>query len=62
MADSVGIPLIARLFVRIRDMHGTSVAYGADKSVKDIVEVLNLSDFVVFRNSEREALAAIVKG
>lgn len=62
MADSVGIPLITRLFMRIRDMHGPVIAYGADKSIKDLLDVLKFSEFVVFRDSEREALAATGKG
>jgi anti-anti-sigma factor len=59
MVDTAGIHLIAQLFMGIRDMKGSVVTYGADGSVKDLMDVLNLTDFVVFCKNERDALKAI---
>lgn len=61
LVDTAGIHLIAQLFVRIRDMHGSVITYGGDESVKDLMDVLNLTDFIVFCKNEREALKAIGK-
>jgi anti-anti-sigma factor len=61
MVDTAGIHLLAQLFMRIRDMHGSVVAYGGDESVRELMEILNLTDFVVFCRDEREALQAIKK-
>jgi anti-anti-sigma factor len=61
MVDTAGIHLIAQLFMRIRDMHGSVITYGADQSVKDLMDVLNLTDFVIFCADEREALKAAGK-
>jgi anti-anti-sigma factor len=62
MVDTAGIHLISQLFMRIRDMRGSVVAFGGDESVKDLMDVLDLTDFVKFCAGEREALKAIGKG
>jgi anti-anti-sigma factor len=61
MVDTAGIHLLAQLFMRIRDMHGSIAAYGGDESVKELMDILNLTDFVVFCKDEREALQVIGK-
>jgi anti-anti-sigma factor len=61
MLDTAGIHLLAQLFVRVRDMGGTVITYGGDEFIRDLMDILNLSDFVrTFRN-EREALEAVGK-
>jgi anti-anti-sigma factor len=59
MVDTPGIHLLAQLFMRIRDMHGSVVTYGGDQSVKELMDILNLTDFVAFYKDERDALKAI---
>jgi anti-anti-sigma factor len=61
MVDTAGIHLCAQLFVRIRDMGGAVVTFGADESVRDLMDVLNLTDFVRNYDGEREALKATGK-
>jgi anti-anti-sigma factor len=58
MVDTAGIHLLAQLFVHIRDMGGSVLTYGGDESVKDLMDILNLTDFVRICKDEREALTA----
>ena len=61
MVDTAGINLCAQLFVHIRDMGGSVLTYGGDESFKDLMDILNLTDFVRICKDEREALKALGK-
>jgi len=61
MLDTAGIHLVAQLFVGIRDAGGTVITYGSDEFVKELMDILNLSDFVKNYGNERDALASIGK-
>jgi anti-anti-sigma factor len=61
MVDTGGIHLLAPLLVRIRGMGGSIFTYGGDRFVKDIMDALTLTDFVMWCKDEREALEAVRK-
>jgi anti-anti-sigma factor len=61
MVDTTGIHLCAQLFVRIRDMGGSVLTYGGNESFKDLMDILNLTDFVRICKDERDALKAVGK-
>jgi anti-anti-sigma factor len=60
--DTAGIHVLAQLFVSIRDMGGTVVTYGGDEFVKDLMEILSLTEFVQCCENEREAMDTVGKG
>jgi anti-anti-sigma factor len=57
--DTSGISVLARQFVLIRDQGGIAVTYGGDEFVKELLEILSLTEFVTWCTDEREAMTAI---
>jgi len=61
MVDSVGVKLLSHFFVTIRNDGGRIVTYGGDEFVRELFEVLGLTQLARSYLDEREAMEAIGK-
>ncbi len=59
MVDTAGIHVLAQLFVSIRDAGGTVIAYGGDEFVRELLDLLSLTEFVACCKDEREAMGMV---
>jgi anti-anti-sigma factor len=61
MVDTAGIHVLAQLFVSIRDKGGTAVTYGGDEFIRELLDILSLTEFVICCKDEREAMTRVGK-
>jgi anti-anti-sigma factor len=57
--DSNGIYILSHLFVNLKNNSARVLIYGADAYLKELINVLNLSDFVECYSTEKDAFDAI---
>jgi anti-anti-sigma factor len=61
MIDSTGAAALIKIVKDIHEHGGTSLAYGANPSVSELINLLGLDEYVALRADERSALMSIKK-
>jgi len=59
IVDSTGAVVLIKLVKDIREYGATSVAYGANQDVAELIVLLGMDEFVMLLPDERSALSAL---
>jgi len=56
LMDSTGMGIFAQLLIEIKNAGGTSVAYGANEIIADIINLVSLQELIILCQDEHSAL------